>query len=187
MSLSNYFESLASLRVIATDDGNAEIPLDDCIDGLAERCQLIRDVQRVFFIGNGGSAAIASHMAADWMKNGHFASLAFNDAAALTCITNDVRFEDVFALPLARHVSEDDIVFAISSSGESLNILHAAQVATDASAYLVTLSGFAPSNQLRRKGKINFYVPSQRYGFVEIRHLTILHAILDHCMGWKSL
>jgi D-sedoheptulose 7-phosphate isomerase len=134
---------------------------------------------RVFFIGNGGSAAIASHCAIDWLKNGGFTTFAFNDGASLTCITNDLGYDNVFALPIERHAMLGDLLFAISSSGRSNSILKAVEVAKAKRMNVVTLSGFEPDNPLLRMGAVNFYVPSQEYGTVEIAHLAILHSILD--------
>ncbi len=138
---------------------------------------------RIFFIGNGGSAAIASHMAADWQKNGKMPTLCFNDAASLTCISNDVGYENVFSLPLQYHARLGDVLFAISSSGESESILHAVNHAAGRFMNVVTLTGFEPDNRLRGKGGVNFYVPSKNYGVVEIAHLAILHGLLDEVMN----
>lgn len=137
---------------------------------------------RLFFVGNGGSAAIASHMAADYQKNGKMPSLCFNDAASLTCISNDLGYENVFSLPLQYHARLGDVLFAISSSGESESIIHAVDHAREACMNIVTLSGFEPNNRLRYKGGVNFYVPSKSYGTVEIAHLAILHSLLDETM-----
>ena len=139
----------------------------------------------VHFIGNGGSAAIASHMAIDYSKNGRLPSLAFNDGAALTCLGNDLGFENVFAEQLKLHARPGDLVFAISSSGSSPNILAAVQQAQEADCQVVTLSGFSPDNPLRKKGLLNWYVNSPEYGFVELSHLVICHLILDYQMGWR--
>jgi len=138
---------------------------------------------RVFFVGNGGSAAIASHCAADYMKNGRLRALSLHDPAVLTCIANDLGYERVFADQLRRHASRRDLLFIISSSGESPNILQAAGAARDLSMTVITLSGFAAGNSLRTFGDIDFYVPSTSYGIVEIAHLAICHAVLDREMG----
>lgn len=137
---------------------------------------------RIFFVGNGGSAAIASHMAADYQKNGGMPTMCFNDAASLTCISNDLGYEQVFWTPLKHHARLGDVLFAISSSGESKNILAAAAYARDHRMNVVTLSGFEPDNMLRGIGGANFYVPSKSYGTVEIAHLAILHSLLDETM-----
>lgn len=145
-----------------------------------------RDHRRIFFIGNGGSAAIASHMAADWLKNGNVAALAFNDPALTTCLANDLGYDQVFATPLQRHGREGDILFAISSSGRSHSILNAVEVAIAKKMTVITLSGFTPENPLRKLGAVNFYVPCNRYGVVEVAHHAICHAILDAVNGRAS-
>jgi D-sedoheptulose 7-phosphate isomerase len=149
----------------------------------AKRTQ--REKTRVFFIGNGGSAGICSHMATDWMRNGGFSALALNDGAALTCLGNDLGFEQVFAKQIQMHGRAGDLLIAISSSGNSPNILLGVEAARAAGMHVVTLSGFSPGNKLRRLGDVNFYVPSDRYGFVEITHLALCHAILDVSMGMR--
>lgn len=141
--------------------------------------EIKREGRRVFFIGNGGSAAIASHMAADFLKNGVVAAQCFNDGAALTCITNDLGYEKVFALPIGIHGRKGDALVAISSSGKSRSITLAAEAALQCGMKLITLSGFEASNPLHALGHVNFHVPSQRYGIVEIAHHAVLHAILD--------
>lgn len=137
---------------------------------------------RIFFIGNGGSAAIASHMAADYQKNGHMPTMCFNDAASLTCISNDIGFGEVFELPLQYHARLGDVLFAISSSGQSASIINAVSYASEHRMNVVTLSGFEPDNTLRGAGGVNFYVPSKNYGTVEVAHLAILHSLLDETM-----
>jgi D-sedoheptulose 7-phosphate isomerase len=153
------------------------------IDRAVELCTKAKhDKRRFFFIGNGGSAAIASHMAADWLKNGNVAAMCFNDPALLTCIANDLGYENVFAKPLSLHGGQGDVLFAISSSGQSKSITRAAYVASGLRMKIITLSGFRPDNPLRKMGELNFYVPSDRYGEVEIAHHTICHGILDRCI-----
>jgi D-sedoheptulose 7-phosphate isomerase len=135
--------------------------------------------QRAFFIGNGGSAAIASHMATDFSNKGNVPSLALNDLSALTCISNDYKYENVFVKQLRWHAHAHDWLFAISSSGKSKNILWGADFALEWGMEVVTLTGFSPRNKLREMGMVNFYVPSSDYGIVETAHLGILHALLE--------
>lgn len=139
---------------------------------------------KIMFVGNGGSAAIASHMATDYGKNGGFRATAFNDGAALTCLANDLGYENVFKKQIEMLGDAADLLVAISSSGNSRNILLGVEAARALGCRVVTLSGFDAGNQLRRKGDINFYVDNAEYGFVEISHLAICHAVLDVSMGW---
>lgn len=137
---------------------------------------------KVIFIGNGGSASIASHMACDFLKNGKVPAIAFNDPSLITCISNDLGYEYVFDKPLEMLAQKNDCLFSISSSGSSKNILNAAQKARNLGCFSVTLSGFNKANPLRKMGDINFYLPSFSYGFVEIGHLAISHCIADKIM-----
>ena len=98
---------------------------------------------KVLFVGNGGSAAIASHMAIDYSKNGEFSALAFNDGASLTCLSNDLGYDEVFAHPISMLCKPDDLLVAISSSGQSQNILNAVTAARSRVMTVLTLSGFA--------------------------------------------
>lgn len=134
--------------------------------------------KRIIFIGNGGSAAIASHMAADFAKNGKVPCMAFNDGASLTCLGNDCGYENVFAIPMEQHATQSDAVIAISSSGQSPNILAAASAAKGKRALLITFTGFEFANPLRAMGHFNIHVPSIDYGVVETIHLGMLHETL---------
>ena len=138
----------------------------------------------IFFIGNGGSAGIASHMAIDYSKNGGMRALAFNDGAYLTCLGNDLGFEQVFAKALDLHARKGICSIAISSSGRSANILNGVDIARERGCSVITFTGFGPDNPLRGRGDLNFYLASEDYGFVEVGHLALIHSILDLAMGW---
>jgi len=140
---------------------------------------------KLIFVGNGGSAAIASHMATDYSKNGDVRAIALNDASMLTCLGNDLGYERVFAKQIELYARAGDLVIAISSSGRSANILNAVKAALAAGCMVVTLIGFSAANPLRRLGDLNLYIESDRYGFVEIGHLTICHAVLDFICGLR--
>ena len=181
-----YFRTLGAFgaRIEATDKAGDTLPLATAAALALETAQRTqRDKARVFFIGNGGSAGICSHMATDWMRNGGFSSLSLNDGAVLTCLGNDLGFEQVFAKQIQMQGRAGDLLIAISSSGNSPNILRGVEAARAAAMHVITLSGFRPDNKLRRLGDVNFYVPSERYGWVEISHLTLCHALLDASMG----
>ena len=139
--------------------------------------------RKLMFVGNGASAAIASHQAVDYWKTGRMRAIAFNDAAQLTCLGNDFGYAHVFEKPVEMFTDPGDVLIAISSSGRSENIVRAARMARDKSAHVVTLSGFAPDNPLRQLGDVNVYAPSKSYGHVEVAHLTVLHGMLDSIVG----
>lgn len=133
----------------------------------------------VLFCGNGGSAAICSHMAVDWTKNGGIRAMALHDAATLTCFGNDYGYEHVFAKQLEAYACEADMVVIISSSGRSPNVLATGRWCRDNRVRTVTLSGMEHTNELRRMGDLNFYVPCRDYGIVELAHTFLLHAVVS--------
>jgi D-sedoheptulose 7-phosphate isomerase len=187
--IDEYFRHLAQVGVDAeaSDAQGRTIALEDAVDRVVK---LALDVKsrssQVMFVGNGGSAGIASHMATDWLKNGGFKATAFNDPSMLTCLANDLGYDQVFAVPIQRYGREGDLLFAISSSGKSDSILNAVAAARACRAKVVTLSGFSPDNPLRKLGDFNFWAPDGHYGFVELSHLALCHAILDMTMGWQK-
>jgi D-sedoheptulose 7-phosphate isomerase len=188
--LEGYFDTLATVgrRISVTDSAGRAISTGEAMAKfLAVALAAKRTRNRVMFVGNGGSAAICSHMATDWMKNGGFHALSFNDGSMLTCLGNDLGYEQVFAKQVEMQAHPGDLLVAISSSGNSVNILNAVAAARDRGASVITMSGFKPDNKLRQLGDVNFYVPDQSYGFVEISHLTICHAVLDISMGWRAV
>lgn len=133
----------------------------------------------VYVIGNGGSAGIASHFSNDLMKALKIPSQTFYDSNLMTCLANDIGYENVFSYPLEKLLKSEDLLVAISSSGKSPNILKAAEVAQSRGTSLITFSGFSEINPLRRKGQLNFWVDRKDYGLVETVHFFLLHTIID--------
>ncbi len=189
MTPKTYFDQLHGLltNVAATDDQGRSSDLAAAMDVILQKIQAMNKAQgKIIFIGNGGSAGIASHQAVDYWKNGKIRATAFNDASLLTCVGNDYGYAHVFEKPIEMFAQSQDILFAISSSGQSENILRGVGAAKKIGCQAVTFSGFAPENPLRALGDINFYVASQEYGPVEISHLTLSHYLLDYWMHTNS-
>lgn len=185
-SASAYIATLAGILEAAkyTDANGAELTADAA---LAVAVQMMRQTHdrgnKIMFIGNGGSAGICSHVATDYLKNGQLRTMTFNDSALITCLSNDLGYEKVFSTPIQMHARAGDLLVAISSSGQSPNILAAAVAAREIGCGIISLSGFRDTNPLRRLGDMNVYLPSSEYGFVEIGHLTFIHLVLDTHMG----
>lgn len=182
----NYYNYLAKClcQVAASDAKGAALSQGEAITSIIGWARATHaGGRKLMFIGNGGSAGICSHMATDYSKNGNMRALAFNDGAMLTCLANDLGYENVFAKQIDLHAAEGDLLIAISSSGRSKNILEGVAMARRRNCRIVTLSGFGADNPLRKQGDINFYLASDQYGYVEIGHLAICHAILDFACG----
>lgn len=138
-----------------------------------------RNDKKIIFIGNGGSAAIAGHMTADFMKNGGMCTINLYDNALTTCMGNDYGYEYVFSKPLELLAQEGDLLVAISSSGNSQNIVNAVNVAKGKGLVVITFSGFREDNKIRHMGDYNLYVPIEHYGIVESIHNLFLQQIVD--------
>lgn len=174
-------------KVLVTDNTGRALSLEKGLTLAVERMtSCCQKGNKLIFIGNGGSAAISSHQAVDYWKNGGLEAIAFNDSSLLTCISNDYGYERVFAEPIQRFARPGDTLLAISSSGRSPNILQGVEKAREVGCRIITFSGFDASNLLRSLGEINFFVPSYSYGIVEITHLTLIHAMLESYIASKD-
>lgn len=152
---------------------------------LARACEVIEDVAatggRIFAIGNGGSAAIAEHLSCDWTKGTHVGhsptidtqSLASN-TALYSAIANDFGFESVFSHQLAMIAKPQDALVAISSSGNSANIIAACAVARERGLPVIGLTGFS-GGKLREVADVALHVDVHNYGVVEDCHQAIMH------------
>lgn len=169
-----------------TDFYNSYFKSEPFLKDFDSSLSLLRGVKNIFFVGNGGSNAICSHMMEDFAKIAKFRTFGFSDPALITCFANDYGYEKAMAEWLKIYFEKGDLLVAISSSGNSKNILNAADVAKECSGKLITLTGFKPDNSLKAKGDINFYLPAENYGIVECFHQVILHALLDEYTQTKK-
>ena len=175
-----YLDTLSqALRQVVCDEEHQILKYDDWIRILVEYCISNKNKCMLYFIGNGGSAGIAMHMTTDFLKNGGMRTHGMHDPATLTCLGNDFGYEHVFDKQLEIVSMSGDILVAISSSGNSPNIVNAVRIAKEKSCTVITLSGFKEDNAIRQMGNYNLYVPSMEYGIVESVHNIVLQQIVD--------
>ena len=136
--------------------------------------------KKVIIIGNGGSAAIASHVSVDLVKTAGLRAINFNEADLITCFSNDYGYEYWLEKALEVYADGGDLLISISSSGQSRNIINATTKAKDMGLEIITFSGFSEHNPLRSTGLINFWVDSKKYNIVEMTHHVWLSAIVDY-------
>lgn len=187
--VTDYFETLSALpqRAEVTVPDGRQISLDKFYRYMTRLLRGMRDSgSKLMFAGNGGSASIASHMVIDFSKNAGIPALSFNDGVIMSALSNDEGYDEAFARQIGFYANPDDLLIAISSSGNSMNILNAVAAAREKDCHVITMSGFKPNNPLRLLGDFNLYVPSGEYGFVEIAHLSLCHALVDLTMGWTA-
>lgn len=140
---------------------------------------------KVIFVGNGGSAAMASHLSVDFTKAAQIRAINFNEADLLTCFANDYGYEHWVERALEAYADDNDLVFLISSSGRSPNIINGALKAKAMGLKVVTLSGFSSDNALRKLGDVNLWCDSQAYNVIEMTHHIWLLAIVDYIIQSK--
>jgi D-sedoheptulose 7-phosphate isomerase len=142
---------------------------------------------KIILVGNGGSAAVASHMHNDICKAAGTRAMVFTEQPLLTALTNDDGYDSAYESMTRLWADPEDLIIAVSSSGSSANILRAVDAVRTAGASVVTMSGFDPSNPLRTSGEINFYIKSSSYGLVETAHAAIGHYLTDALAGLTTV
>ena len=175
---SQYFANLTT--IVDSVDKNLLEEVVSSLDRIFE-CR-----NKVVLVGNGGSAAMASHVAVDLTKAAGIRAINFNEADLITCFANDYGYENWVVEALKAYADSGDLIVLISSSGRSKNIINAAEYAKNHSLSLVTFSGFDADNPLRRYGSANFWANSNSYNLVEMTHHIWLLAIVDAWIERKS-
>lgn len=140
---------------------------------------------KVIFIGNGGSAATASHVSVDLTKNAKILSINFNEADLITCLSNDYGYENYLTHALRLYAAKGDVVVFISCSGESPNLKSAMKYCKKKKLTTITFTGRSKKNSLIQMNKtgINFWVDSNAYNIIETVHHALLLSIVDNIIG----
>tara|TARA_A100001015_G_C14647858_1_gene578005 strand:- start:36 stop:620 length:585 start_codon:yes stop_codon:yes gene_type:complete len=157
---------------------------------LFEKCvnefkKIKKNKKKIIVFGNGGSAATSSHLAVDLTKNAKIKCINFNDADLITCFSNDYGFDNFVKQAIHSYSNNGDLVILISVSGESRNIINAANYCAKNKINLLTLSGKNKNNSLNKINKkgLCFHVNSFSYNTVEIIHSYILLTLVDLIVG----
>lgn len=156
------------------------------IDQVAEALlRAYQDDHAVFIFGNGGSAALASHIACDLGKgtavagSRRFRVLSLTDNVPLmTAWANDERYEDIFAEQLRNFIRPGDVALAISGSGNSPNVLHGLRAAREAGAFNIGLAGYQ-GGKMKGLCDMCVVVPSENMQIIEDLQLSISHCVFS--------
>jgi len=172
------------------DDIDVDV-ISDIVDTLEET---IENKSRIYILGNGGSAATASHMVNDLgaglrrrdVINFDVTSLGDN-SSVVTAIANDIGYENIFYMQMKGHINADDVIVAISCSGNSANIIKAVDYAKDLGCKIIGVTGFN-GGYLKKISNINFHVdaPEGEYGLVEDAHMILDHIIYSYYIQAES-
>lgn len=142
--------------------------------------------KKIIIAGNGGSAAMASHVTVDLVKAAGIRAINFNEADLLTCLSNDYGYAHWVARALDFYADKGDLAILISSSGSSENIVNGARQAAKMGLPILTLTGFLPDNPLGQLGDMNLWVDSAEYNIVEMTHHIWLVAMVDYLIASRG-
>ena len=148
----------------------------------------IDNKSKIYIMGNGGSSATASHMASDLgaglrrrdIINFDVVSLGDN-SSVITAIANDIGYENIFYMQLKGLINPDDVIIAISCSGNSPNIIKATDYAKNIGCEIIGVTGFDGS-KLKKMSSISFHIDTEKnqYGLVEDAHMILDHIIYSY-------
>ena len=159
----------------------------DVYEQCSSLCEIALKVKatgnKFMIAGNGASAAIASHVAADMTKQASVPSMTFHDADLITMMANDHGFTHWVAKSIEAFQQPGDAVILISSSGTSANMINAANTALDLGLHLTTVVGFNSEGVLGRMGNISFSLNSRAYNVIENIHCIWLTTVVDMLVG----
>lgn len=170
------YEQQAALAILSVDpaalDGAADILIDAYTRGA-----------NVFTCGNGGSATIANHLVCDHVKGIRNAtdltprviSLSSN-VELITAIANDLTYQDVFTYQLESRAQPGDVLFVVSSSGRSPNIVRALTWAREHGVRTIAMTGF-DGGDARKIADVAVHADCENYGIVEDLHQALMHAL----------
>lgn len=166
-------------------------------------CKAIKERRDIYTIGNGASASIAQHWACDYTKgssqldpeNEQFLKVRVHSLASniplMTAISNDISYDEVYAYQLERLGAAGDVLVAISSSGNSPNVIRAIEAAIKEKMYVITLTGFDGGEAMRLSNQylqgVNVHVDCPEYEAAEDCHQAIMHMIAKYIRKtmWK--
>jgi D-sedoheptulose 7-phosphate isomerase len=177
-TVNDYLHRLSefTLQTEVTDSAGKTLSLEE---GAVKAVQMFIDVRsgarKVMLCGNGGSAAIVSHVQNDLCESGGVRAMVFTEQPVLTARANDFGYGSVYERPVELWAEPGDLVMTVSSSGKSENIIRTLNAARKKQCNLITFSGFNPDNPSRQLGDLNFYVPTSVYAYVECAHMVLIH------------
>ena len=183
--ISKYLQKLSDLMMTTavTDRFGSPLSLDEGADQAVEKILSIGpNSRKIMLVGNGGSSSVVSHVQNDLCKAVGVRAIVFTEQPLLTALGNDLGYGTVYEWPTDLWAEVGDLMIAVSSSGNSENILRAAHSSLKKGCDLITFSGFETDNSLRSLGALNFHVGSHVYGFVETAHAALTHFLTDRAM-----
>ena len=143
--------------------------------------------KKLIIAGNGGSAAMASHVSIDFTKAAGIRAINFNEADLLTCFSNDYGYEKWVEKTVNFYGDKGDVLIVISASGKSKNMIYGCEAAKAKKfSNIITFTGIDKNNPISKLGDINFWINSKAYNFIENIHQIWLLSIVDLIIGKRE-
>ena len=174
--LDDYWERYQKLFFDSRDDYSI-LKFRDCIE------ETNSQKGRLFFIGNGASASLASHAATDFTKQAKISAVALNDHNLITALSNDYGYENWVSKAIEYYVNSNDRVIFISVSGESKNLVNGLNYAIKNNIKTASLTGSNIKNTLKENTECSLWVNSKAYNIVESIHTIWITLIIDLFVG----
>ena len=141
---------------------------------------------KILIFGNGGSAAIASHVSVDLTKNAKIRTINFNEADLITCFSNDYGYERWIEKTIDFYADKNDTLVLISSSGRSKNMINACKAAKRKKIKVISFTGHTKNNPLSKISNLSLWINSKAYNFVENTHQVWLLTVCDLIIGKRE-
>ena len=172
------------------DFSNLIKPNKEIINKLIKVKEILLSVSRkngkILIFGNGGSAAISSHVSVDLTKNANIRTVNFNESDLITCFSNDYGYDRWVEKSIDFYADTKDAVILISSSGKSMNMINACKAAKRKKIKVISLTGHSKNNPLSKISNISLWVNSKAYNFIENTHQIWLLTICDLIIGKRE-
>jgi len=158
---------------------------EEKIFSLLQMVKNLKKKNKILIYGNGAGAAIASHVASDFANHAKIRAISFDNSAQLTCLSNDYKFENWVTKTIEYYYDKGDLIILLSASGNSKNMVNAANYCNKKKINFFSITGFDKKNKLRNLSKKSYWINSKSYNFVELIQLLILLSIVDF-IGQKN-
>tara|TARA_Y100000591_G_scaffold312991_1_gene318024 strand:+ start:954 stop:1544 length:591 start_codon:yes stop_codon:yes gene_type:complete len=167
------------------------LPNKEVVDKIIEVKKILINTSnrngKVLIFGNGGSAAISSHVSIDLTKNAKLRTVNFNEADLITCFSNDYGYERWVEKAIDFYADKKDTLILISSSGKSKNMINACKIARKKKiGKVISFTGHNKNSPVSQLSDINFWVDSKAYNFIENTHQIWLLTICDLIIGKRE-
>ena len=178
------------LKNYLEDFSNIIKPNKDIIQKLIE----VRDIflrtskkkGKILIFGNGGSAAISSHVSVDLTKNAKIRTVNFNESDLITCFSNDYGYERWVEKSVDFYADANDTLVLISSSGKSKNMINACKADKKKKIKVISFTGHTRNNPLSKAADLSLWINSKAYNFVENTHQVWLLTVCDLIIGKRE-